>query len=303
MADAALGLVDVVVEEDVALGISSSGKSRAIGCTSAEYDRPVRRSGGRGSRRGSRARRGSSGSGSCCRDGGLDLHLDAGERALDDLDEDRVDARPLGREPVAVLVGVGRPAGFTGASVAGWAWGAVVVWVASLVTRLPIASTRTVKPGWTGTVEPNSSMIAGPENVSPARRSGASRRRWRRSRPPRRSTPSRALAGARGDAGAYPRRPRSRGTGPRDRPDAGDAQVDPLDLLARVASEVVAVEGAVLGVEAVGDLGGIRLVDGARRGRDAHLEGLAEVAQVDGAHVAWRRARSPLRRGPARPCR
>ena len=41
-----------------------------------------------------------------------------------------------------------------------------------VMTRLPIESTRTVKPGWTGTVEPNSSMIAGPSSVSPARRSG-----------------------------------------------------------------------------------------------------------------------------------
>src|SRR6476620_3166918 len=38
----------------------------------------------------------------------------------------------------------------------------------------------------------------------------------------------------------------------RDRADAGDAQVDPLDLLARVAAEVVAVERAVLVVEARG---------------------------------------------------
>ena len=37
-------------------------------------------------------------------DGGLDLHLDAREGALDDLDEDRVDRAALGGEPVAVLV-------------------------------------------------------------------------------------------------------------------------------------------------------------------------------------------------------
>ena len=71
---------------------------------------------------------------------------------------------------------VGRPAVFTGASAA-WGWAVVAVVLmgaqASLVmTRLPIASTRTVKPGWTGTVEPNSSTIAGPARVSPARRSG-----------------------------------------------------------------------------------------------------------------------------------
>src|SRR6478735_5702101 len=37
--------------------------------------------------------------------------------------------------------------------------------------------------------------------------------------------------------------------GTRDRPDAGDPEVDPLDLLRRVVPEVVAVEGAVLVVE------------------------------------------------------
>ena len=71
-----------------------------------------------------------------------------------------------------------------------------------------------------------------------------------------------------------------------DRADAGHPEVDPLDLLARVVAEVVAVQRAVLGVEGIGDAGGIPLVDGALVGGHPHLEGLAEVAQVHGARVA-----------------
>ena len=74
--------------------------------------------------------------------------------------------------------------------------------------------------------------------------------------------------------------------GPGDRADAGDAQVDPFDLLGRVAPEVVAVELLVLGVEAVGDLRGIRLVDDAIWSGDADLEGLPDVTHVDGPHEA-----------------
>ena len=72
----------------------------------------------------------------------------------DDLDEDRVDVWV--RQPVAVLVCRGRPARHC----------------ASVTTRLPNASTVAAKPGCTGTVEPNSSMTAGPATTSPARRSG-----------------------------------------------------------------------------------------------------------------------------------
>ena len=62
----------------------------------------------------------------------------------------------------------------------------------------------------------------------------------------------------------------------------------------RVVAEVVAVERAVLVVEARGDAGGIRLVDVAVGGGDADLVGLAEVAQVDGARVAVSLAREAL---------
>src|SRR6478609_9799026 len=61
--------------------------------------------------------------------------------------------------------------------------------------------------------------------------------------------------------------------GARDRPDAGDPEVDPLDLLRRVVPEVVAVEGAVLVVEARGDARGIRLVDVSLGRGDADLVG------------------------------
>src|SRR5215217_3752798 len=61
----------------------------------------------------------------------LDLRLDRRERALDDLHEDRVDHRAT--------------------------------------TTLPSSSTRAVKPGWIGSVEPNSSITAGP-SIRPASR-------------------------------------------------------------------------------------------------------------------------------------
>ena len=68
-----------------------------------------------------------------------------------------------------------------------------------------------------------------------------------------------------------------------DRADAGDAEVDPLDLLRRVAGEVVAVQPAVLGVERGGDVVERGAVEVAVGHRHAHLERLAEVAQVGGA--------------------
>src|SRR6478752_7404984 len=80
----------------------------------------------------------------------------------------------------------------------------------------------------------------------------------------------------------------------RDRADTRDAEVDPLDLLRRVAPEVVAVERAVLVVEARGDARGIRLVDVTLGRGDSDLVGLAEVAQVDGARVAVALAREPF---------
>ena len=185
VADAALRLVDVVVEEDVALahlgqrevahdrvherGVRAAGElaQLAVVDAGAEVVRVA-------------DHRAAAGAG----DGGLDLHLDARQGALDDLDEDRVDGAALGGQPVAVLVGRGQAGGVdrrVGASgrcrsrrrERSRCGSSGRTSQASLVTtRLPNASTRTVKPGWTGTVEPNSSTIAGPEKVSPARRSG-----------------------------------------------------------------------------------------------------------------------------------
>src|SRR4051794_16361473 len=95
--------------------------------------------------------------------------------------------------------------------------------------------------------------------------------------------PDRAV-GATADVGRAARRigelPQLR---PGDGAHAGDAEVDPLDLLGRVVAEVVAVERAVLVVEAGGDCSGIRLVDLPLGRRDADLVCLAEVAQVDRA--------------------
>jgi hypothetical protein len=71
-------------------------------------------------------------------DRGLDLHLDRRQRALHDLEHHRVDvAHPCLR-----------------------------------TSRLPNRSTAARKPGCTGTVEPNSSMTAGPSTASSGASSG-----------------------------------------------------------------------------------------------------------------------------------
>src|SRR5690606_706538 len=64
-----------------------------------------------------------------------------------------------------------------------------------------------------------------------------------------------------------------------DRPDAGDPEVHPLDLLTRVVGEVVAVLRTEPPVERVGDHGRVEWSLGHL---DAHLERLPEVAQVGG---------------------
>ena len=66
-----------------------------------------------------------------------------------------------------------------------------------------------------------------------------------------------------------------------DRAYAGDSEVDPLHLLAGIATEVVAVQGAVRIVESVGNRRVERRV-GQVGHRDPHLEGLAVVAEVGG---------------------
>ena len=70
-----------------------------------------------------------------------------------------------------------------------------------------------------------------------------------------------------------------------------------------VAGEVVAVERPVLGVERGGHLVERGGVDGAVRDRHADLEGLAEVAQVGGAHeLVLARRRSPPWSAPRAAC-
>ncbi len=91
--DAALGPVDVVVEEDV-LPHLLDREVAATGWTRAEYERPGELAqqpvvDARAEVVGVADHRAAAGP----RDGGLDLHLDAGQRALDDLDQHRVGAR------------------------------------------------------------------------------------------------------------------------------------------------------------------------------------------------------------------
>ena len=177
VADAALGLVDVVVEEDVALAhlldrvvAHDRVHERAVGAAGqlaqlAVVDARAEVVGVADHRRAAGAT-----------DRGLHLHLDAGERALDDLDQDRVDGRPLGRQAAAVLVGgrqTGRVHRLGGDVRRVHCAGADVGHRADSfrITRLAQSSTTTSKPGWTGMVEPNSSTMAGPLKVSPAPRS------------------------------------------------------------------------------------------------------------------------------------
>ena len=75
--------------------------------------------------------------------------------------------------------------------------------------------------------------------------------------------------------------------GAADGADAGDAEVDPLDLLGGVVAEAVAVEALVGVVEGGGGGLGEGAVHGAVGDRDPDLERLAEVAQVG-------RAQEPL---------
>ena len=181
VADAALRLVDVVVEEDVALahlgerevahdrvherGVGAAGELAQLAVVDAGAE-VVRVADHRGAR----------GAG----DGGLDLHLDARQGALDDLDEDRVDRAALGGEPVAVLVRRGQAGGFRASALPDvadvWSWAALQ---ASLVTtRLPNASTRTVNRGgrarWSRTPRRSPGRRRCRRRAGP----GASRRRW-----------------------------------------------------------------------------------------------------------------------------
>ena len=105
VADAALGQVDVVVEEHVARAASSSsGKSRATGCTSAEYERPVSL---RSCRSWMPARKSWAsriiGDRDGPRDRGLDLHLD--RRARCRRRSPRAPGRPLARRRSAGKAG------------------------------------------------------------------------------------------------------------------------------------------------------------------------------------------------------
>ena len=172
VADAALRLVDVVVEEHVALahlgerevaddrvhqrGVRAAGELAQLAVVDAGAE-VVRVADHRAS--------------ATVRAMAVSTSISTLARVpCDDLDEDRVDRAALGGEPVAVLVcrgQAGRVRRVPSAAVHGGLRQASLV-----TTRLPNASTRTVKPGWTGTVEPNSSTTAGPAKVSPARRSG-----------------------------------------------------------------------------------------------------------------------------------
>ena len=187
-------------------------------------------------------------------DGGLDLHLDARQGALHDLDEDRVDrACPRRRQPVAVLVCRGqagrvhRPRVVPGPlrerrghrAHLGDRRGCRTRRRARRSRGGPAPSSRTPRrsagPG---------EGVAGPQVGAPVdvgrRRSPASASKQTSRRASGASTDVARRRCAGGDLAQL---------GAGDRADAGDPQVDPLDLLARVVAEVVAVELAVLVVE------------------------------------------------------
>src|SRR5699024_3676953 len=157
VADAPFGLVDVVVEEDIAgdhrLQREVPGHrvdQGAVGPSGELAHEPVvdagaevvgvpdhRRAGGPRDRR-------------------LDLHLDGGQAALDDLDEDRVGTRPgVGGQGVERELGGGKPRGGHESA------------PSRVTMMLRYSSMRTTNPGWTGTVESNSSMMVGPASRVP----------------------------------------------------------------------------------------------------------------------------------------
>ena len=295
VADAALGAVDVVVEEDVARAhlldrevADDRVHERGVRAAGELAQQPVVDAGPEVV--GVADHRAAAGAA----DRGLDLHLDRGQRALDDLDQHRVGAR----------AGVGGQRGRTGTAVrrpAAARLDGVGVPRRGSRSRLTYSSTRAVKPGCSGTVEPNSSMIAGPgRRPSPGGQVGAPDDRGvdvpgRR----RRSRPAGVPVGRRWRA--------RRRSGPTE-PLISGRRIGPMPETRRfthstcwrgVAGEVVAVERAVLGVEAR------RRPRRARPRRpapsrhgDPHLEGLPEVAQVGGAERT-RAARRRTPRGPA----
>ena len=274
MPDATLGAVDVVVEEDVALPhlldrevAGDRVHQRGVRPAGELAQQPVVDAGAEVV--GVADHRAAAGAA----DRGLDLHLDRGQGALDDLDQHRVGTGAGVGGQVAERELRRCPAALAHASL--------------LVTMmLRYSSMRAVKPGCSGTVEPNSSMIAGPVTTVPGARSA--RQSTGVSTYP--SAASKQTCRSRWFEQARWRL--SRTTGGRlvpldlrapDRADAGDPEVDPLDLLGGVAGEVVAVERAVLGVERVGDRVEHAGVDRPSGTGDPDLEGLAEVAQVGGA--------------------
>ena len=244
MPDAALGAVDVVVEEDVALAhlldrevTGDRVHEGGVGPAGELAQQPVVDAGAEVV--GVADHRAAAGPG----DRGLDLHLHAGQRALDDLDQHRVGARPrvvgeaaerevggcapahaslalssAGHDDVAVVVDAGGEAGVQRHGRA-----------ELLDDRRAVDDEprRQVRPPQQRRVD-----VAGVRvEADRSRRPGVSRR-----------------------APLAPRRPAVLADlRPLDRPDPRDPQVHPLHLLGRVGGEVVAVERPVLGVEARGD--------------------------------------------------
>ena len=175
-------------------------------------------------------------------DGRLDLHLDARQGALDDLDEDRVDRAALRRQPVAVLVCRGQAC----------AVHVLLLGDDEVAERVDAHGEAGVQGHRRAELLDDRralDRVAGPQVGPPVDVGGdvagigveADGR-----------VPARAVAAGRAvaDGGRRLAAGEVAQLGPGDRADAGDAQVDPLDLLARVVAEVVAVERAVLVVEA-----------------------------------------------------
>ena len=162
--DAALGAVDVVVEEDVALPHLLDREvpgdrvhERGVRAAGQLAQQPVVDAGAEVV--GVADHRAAAGAA----DRGLDLHLDAGQRALDDLDQHRVGARAgvVGQVAEGELGGRAPARGATARrrpSRDGRAHASLL----RVTMMLRYSSMRAVNPGCSGTVEPNSSMIAGP---------------------------------------------------------------------------------------------------------------------------------------------
>ena len=207
VADAALGQVDVVVEEHVARPhrLEREVAHHRVHQRASTSGRSACAAAGRGCRPGSRARRGSSAS-ATVRPIAVSTSFSIAARC----------PRRSRPAPGRRRTGSSEPSR------------SIMAGSLSVITQVAVARRRAaVKPGCTGTVEPNSSMTAGPvDHVAGAEVGPVVDRRCSTQPSSKQTGRVPVRRGRAAVAGGAARR----SVGPADRADAGDPQVHPLDL-------------------------------------------------------------------------